>query len=76
MCIAIDFCYRTPFATWRKLLQESEAMANTRMEISQKLQDSVADSIKTLKTERVTTLKKVCIDVFTSDLTVRGFEIY
>lgn len=44
---------------WRKILEETESMANSRLQISQTLHSDVADSIKNLKTERVATIKKV-----------------
>lgn len=49
---------RTPYVLWRKILEETESMANSRLQISQTLHSDVADSIKNLKTERVATIKK------------------
>lgn len=49
---------RTPKGLWKKILLETEIMANTRLKISQTLQNDVVDSIKNLKIERASTLKK------------------
>ena len=49
---------RSPYGLWRKILEETETMANSRMKISQTLLSDVVDSIKNFKVERLSTLKK------------------
>ena len=44
---------------WRKILEDTETMANARLQVSHKLTADVAESVKTLKSERGATVKKV-----------------
>ena len=50
---------RTPYGLWRKILEDTELMANARLKVSQTLTTDISESIKNLKTERATTIKKV-----------------
>lgn len=49
---------KLPDGLWRKVLKETESLANSRMKIAQTMIASVSESIKTLKSERVITMKK------------------
>lgn len=51
--------HRTPYGLWRRILEETEAAAKTRMNVSQKLLTNVTESVKTLKPERVAIVKQV-----------------
>ena len=51
--------HRTPYGLWRRILEETEAAATTRMNVSQKLLADVTESVKALKPERVAIVKQV-----------------
>jgi len=49
---------KTPYGLWRKILEDTEKLANARLKVSQTLTNDVIESIKNLKIERTTTIKK------------------
>lgn len=49
---------RTPYGLWRLILEETDAAATTRMNVSQKLLSDVTESIKVLKPERALIVKQ------------------
>ena len=59
ICLCFHTIFRTPYGLWRKILEDTETIANARLKVSQTLTTDVIESIKTLKTERATTIKKV-----------------
>ena len=50
---------RTPYGLWRKILEDTELLATARFKVSQTLTSDISESIKNLKIERATTIKKV-----------------
>ena len=52
---------RTPHGVWKSLLDESENKAKQRLAISEELQGQMAESMKTLKSNKAQVFKKVCV---------------
>lgn len=61
-CFHYLFVYhRTPHGVWKSLLDESEKKAKQRLAISEELQGQMAESMKTLKSNKAQVFKKVCV---------------
>lgn len=59
--VHLPFC-RTPHGVWKSLLDESEKKAKQRLAISEELQGQMAESMKTLKSNKAQVFKKVCVE--------------
>lgn len=60
---------RTPHGVWKSLLDESEKKAKQRLAISEELQGQMAESMKTLKSNKAQVFKKVCVTQYIQNTT-------
>ena len=56
--------YRTPLSVWKSLLDESEKKAKQSLAISEELQGQMAESMKTLKSNKMQVFKKVWVKMW------------
>ena len=60
---------RTPHGVWKSLLDESEKKAKQQLAISEELQGQMAESMKTLKSNKAQVFKKVCVTQYIQNAT-------
>ena len=54
-----SFYLRTPFGLWRKILDETDITATSRLNVSQNILTNVTENVKNLKAVRAVTTKAV-----------------
>ena len=67
---------RSPSKVWKSYLDETENMAKQRVVVAEKEQTDIAEKIKAVKTNKVTTFKKVNLKVKCTTVILLNLKMY